>query len=111
VAPVVAPLATYRPLFVRGTEPICDELKGLAPALGEPGDAEVMRERLEVMLAEEPRKSSAARDTSRRTRRCGPSTRRPETNAGGEAADTGDNEFVLEWSSASKKKRRRWLSE
>ena len=48
-------LATYRPLFVREqTEPVRDELKWLAAALGEPRDAEVMRERLEVMLAEEP---------------------------------------------------------
>lgn len=48
-------LATYRPLFVREqTEPIRDELKWLAAELGEPRDAEVMRERLEEMLAEEP---------------------------------------------------------
>ena len=48
-------LATYRPLFVREqTEPVRDELKWLAAELGEPRDAEVMRERLEVMLAEEP---------------------------------------------------------
>ena len=48
-------LATYRPLFVREqTEPVRDELKWLADALGEPRDAEVMRERLEEMLADEP---------------------------------------------------------
>ena len=48
-------LATYRPLFVRErTEPIREELKWLAAELGEPRDAEVMRERLEVRLAEEP---------------------------------------------------------
>ena len=48
-------LATYRPLFVREqTEPVRDELKWLAAELGEPRDAEVMRERLEVMLADEP---------------------------------------------------------
>ena len=48
-------LVTYRPLFVRQqTEPVRDELKWLAALLGEPRDAEVMRERLEKMLAEEP---------------------------------------------------------
>jgi len=48
-------LATYRPIFVREqTEPVRDELKWLAAVLGEPRDAEVMRERLEQMLAEEP---------------------------------------------------------
>ena len=48
-------LASYRPLFVREqTEPVRDELKWLADVLGEPRDAEVMRERLEDMLAEEP---------------------------------------------------------
>ena len=48
-------LATYRPLFVREqTEPVREELKWLAAELGEPRDAEVMRERLEVMLADEP---------------------------------------------------------
>ena len=48
-------LATFRPLFVREqTEPVRDELKWLAAVLGEPRDAEVMRERLEEMLKEEP---------------------------------------------------------
>ena len=48
-------LASYRPVFVREqTEPVRDELKWLADVLGEPRDAEVMRERLEEMLAEEP---------------------------------------------------------
>lgn len=48
-------LATYRPLFVREqTEPVREELKWLAAALGDPRDAEVMRERLEGMLTEEP---------------------------------------------------------
>ena len=48
-------LASYRPLLVREqTEPVRDELKWLAAALGEPRDAEVMRERLEEMLADEP---------------------------------------------------------
>ncbi len=48
-------LATYRPLFVHvQTEPVRDELKWLAAVLGEPRDAEVMRERLEEMLANEP---------------------------------------------------------
>jgi len=48
-------LATYRPLFVRErTEPVREELKWLAAELGEPRDAEVMRERLELMLAHEP---------------------------------------------------------
>jgi CHAD domain-containing protein len=47
-------LATYRPLFVRAeTEPVRAELKWLAAALGEPRDAEVMRARLETMLAGE----------------------------------------------------------
>lgn len=47
-------LATYRPLFVREqTEPVREELKWLAAELGEPRDAEVMRERLERMLTEE----------------------------------------------------------
>ena len=47
-------LASCRPVLVRGqTEPIRDELKWLAAALGEPRDAEVMRERLELMLADE----------------------------------------------------------
>ncbi len=48
-------LASYRPLLVREqTEPMRDELKWLAAALGEPRDAEVMRQRLESMLEEEP---------------------------------------------------------
>ena len=48
-------LASYRPVLVREqTEPVRDELKGLAAALGDPRDAEVMRERLESMLADEP---------------------------------------------------------
>ncbi len=48
-------LATCRPLLVREqTEPIRDELKWLAAELGVPRDAEVMRERLEERLAEEP---------------------------------------------------------
>ena len=48
-------LATFRPLLVREqTEPIRDELKWLADTLGDPRDAEVMRERLEEMLAEQP---------------------------------------------------------
>ena len=48
-------LATCRPLLVREqTEPIREELKWLAAELGEPRDAEVMRERLEERLAEEP---------------------------------------------------------
>ena len=48
-------LATYRPLLVREqTEPLRAELKWLAAELGQPRDAEVMRERLEDMLAEEP---------------------------------------------------------
>ena len=48
-------LATYRPLLDRErTEPIREELKWLAAELGEPRDAEVMRERLEVRLADEP---------------------------------------------------------
>ena len=47
-------LASYRPVLVREqTEPVRDELKWLAAALGEPRDAEVMRERLELMLADE----------------------------------------------------------
>jgi CHAD domain-containing protein len=50
-------LATYRPLLVcEHTEPVRQELKWLAAALGEPRDAEVMRERLEEILAEEPPK-------------------------------------------------------
>jgi CHAD domain-containing protein len=48
-------LATFRPLLVREqTEPIREELKWLAAVLGQPRDAEVMRERLEEMLANEP---------------------------------------------------------
>ena len=48
-------LATFRPLLVRErTEPIREELKWLAAELGEPRDAEVMRERLEARLADEP---------------------------------------------------------
>ncbi len=48
-------LATYRPLLVREqTEPLRIELKWLAAALGEPRDAEVMRARLEEMIADEP---------------------------------------------------------
>ena len=47
-------LASYRPLFVREqTDPLREELKWLAAALGEPRDAEVMRQRLESMIAEE----------------------------------------------------------
>jgi CHAD domain-containing protein len=47
-------LVTYRPLFVREqTELIREVLKWLAAVLGEPRDAEVMRQRLEEMLAEE----------------------------------------------------------
>lgn len=47
-------LATYRPLLVREqTDPVRDELKWLAAVLGEPRDAEVMRARLEKMLARE----------------------------------------------------------
>ena len=42
-------------MFVREqTEPVREELKWLAAVLGEPRDAEVMRERLEEMLADEP---------------------------------------------------------
>jgi len=48
-------LATYRPLLVRDqTEPVRAELKWLAAELGAPRDAEVMRERLEGLLGEEP---------------------------------------------------------
>ena len=48
-------LATCRPLFVREqTEPVREELKWLAAVLGEPRDVEVMRQRLEEMLADEP---------------------------------------------------------
>ena len=48
-------LATCRPLLVREqTEPVREELKWLAAVLGEPRDAEVMRQRLEEMLANEP---------------------------------------------------------
>jgi CHAD domain-containing protein len=48
-------LASYRPLLVREqTEPLREELKWLAAALGEPRDAEVMHGRLEAMLADEP---------------------------------------------------------
>lgn len=47
-------LASYRPVLVREqTDGIRDELKWLAAALGEPRDAEVMRQRLEQMLADE----------------------------------------------------------
>ena len=48
-------LASYRPVVVREqTDSVRDELRWLAAVLGEPRDAEVMRERLETMLAEEP---------------------------------------------------------
>jgi CHAD domain-containing protein len=48
-------LATCRPLFVgEQTEPVRLELGWLAAALGEPRDAEVMRERLARKLADEP---------------------------------------------------------
>lgn len=47
-------LATFRPLLAREqTEPVRDELKWLAAALGEPRDAEVMRARLEHLIADE----------------------------------------------------------
>ncbi len=47
-------LATYRPFLDRGvTDPLRDELKWLAAALGEARDAEVLHERLLEMLADE----------------------------------------------------------
>lgn len=48
-------LASYRPLLDRTrTEPLRDELKWIAGVLGDARDAEVMRERLAGLLAEEP---------------------------------------------------------
>lgn len=48
-------LATYRPLLEREvTDPIRDELKWLAQALGEVRDAEVAHQRLRRLIAEEP---------------------------------------------------------
>ena len=48
-------LATYRPLLEREvTDPIRDELKWLAQALGEVRDTEVAHQRLRRLLAEEP---------------------------------------------------------
>jgi CHAD domain-containing protein len=48
-------LATYRPLLDRTvTEPVRDELRWLGTALGGPRDAEVMRDRLQSEVREEP---------------------------------------------------------
>jgi CHAD domain-containing protein/uncharacterized protein YjbK len=48
-------LATFRPVFDRTrTDPVRDELRWLGGALGEPRDAEVMRERLRHLAREQP---------------------------------------------------------
>jgi CHAD domain-containing protein len=48
-------LATYRPVLDRSrTDPIRDELKWLGQVLGRPRDAEVLRERLRALVAEQP---------------------------------------------------------
>lgn len=48
-------LSTYRPLLDRTrTDPVRDELKWLADALGEPRDAEVLRDRLRRLAQEQP---------------------------------------------------------
>ncbi|MGH3904416.1 MAG: CHAD domain-containing protein [Pseudonocardiaceae bacterium] len=48
-------LSTYRPLLRRNrTDPVRDELKWLADALGEPRDAEVLRDRLRHLAKEQP---------------------------------------------------------
>ncbi len=48
-------LSTYRPLLRRErTDPVRDELKWLADALGEPRDAEVLRDRLRHLAKEQP---------------------------------------------------------
>jgi CHAD domain-containing protein len=48
-------LATYRPILDRTrTDPIRDELKWLGQVLGRPRDAEVLRDRLRAMVADQP---------------------------------------------------------
>ena len=63
-----AALATFHPLFDRTvTEPVREELRWLAGALGEARDAEVMHERLRRLVEEEPFVEGPVRARLRRT--------------------------------------------